>query len=403
MEKLNVPWFKVQNSGTIASISVVAITFFVTYMGFLQDNAPPPLSSRWIALICGAIYLFLLIKGESFVDQFGIVAYFATQLPLVIVIQFLLFESPTIWLINMPLVGIIVETVQGFWKWFLYLFLLSILTVSVGIQTGNWRSAILFTFYFAPALIFVVIFVRLTHAADEARVKAEELTADLEVANRQLGAYAMQAEELATTKERNRIAREIHDNLGHYLTVVNVQIKAAQAIMAHDPTKAQDALQKAQRLTEEGLTAVRQSISALRESPVDQKPLPEAIAALVQDNQSTGIVTEFGVQGEPRQLDPKASLTIYRAVQEGLTNIRKHARASRVDLVLDFRDPQEVQLTVVDNGVGTAVSATHSGGNGIEAGFGLLGLRERVQLLGGRIETKTAPGEGFALAIALPG
>ncbi|MEM7116481.1 MAG: sensor histidine kinase [Chloroflexota bacterium] len=389
-------YLSLENSGSIAAITVVGVTFFVTYMGLLQFDDPPPLTARWVALLLGGIYLWLLLQEGPVMARIGPHPYFAIQFSLVAIIQFILFESPTIWLIAMPLVGFIVEIYSGWLRWLFLLAVLSLLTLSVGLQTGNWLSAYLFTLYFSPALIFVVIFVRITQAANEQRAKAEQLTVDLAAANRQLGAYAAQAEELATTKERNRIAREIHDNLGHYLTVVNVQLKAAQAIMAQDPAKAQDALQKAQRLTEEGLTAVRQSVSALRESPIDQKPLPEAIAALVRDHQSTGIVTELDVQGEPRPLDPKASLTIYRAVQEGLTNIRKHARASRIDLRLDYRDPEQVQLWVVDNGVGTAVSTTNSG-------FGLLGLRERIQLLGGRIETKTAPGEGFELAIALPG
>lgn len=387
-------WFDAENRGNIATISVVCITFFVTYLGLLQDEVPPSLTARLVALLCGAFYLYFLIWDKSLLNRFGTAAYFIVQTALVVIIQFLLVQGPTIWLITMPLAGHVVALLSGWWRWLMYAVLLGIMAVSTGLQSGSLFTAFLFTLYFSPALIFVVIFVEITKQSEEARLKAEQLTTKLEAANQQLSVYATQAEELATTKERNRIAREIHDNLGHYLTVVNVQIKAAQAIMSQNPDKAQDALQKAQRLTEEGLTAVRQSISALRESPVDQQPLPEALAALVYENQSSGIVTELGIQGEPRQLDAKANLTIYRAVQEGLTNIRKHARASRVDLLLDYRNPETVQLLVIDNGVGTAVPS---------GGFGLLGLRERVQLLGGQINTKTAPGEGFQLAISLPG
>ena len=208
----------------------------------------------------------------------------------------------------------------------------------------------------------------------QARERAEQLTAELEEANVQLAAYATQAEELAMTQERNRLAREIHDNLGHYLTIVNVQIEAARVVMESDPDRALDAMNKAQELTQKGLARVRESVAALRESPVSNRPLGEAIASLVKEAQSSGIVTEFKVTGEPLTLEHKVALALYRAAQEGLTNVRKHARASRVDVLLDYQ-PDQVRLEVRDNGVGAAETA---------GGFGLLGIRERMQLLGGR-------------------
>ena len=205
----------------------------------------------------------------------------------------------------------------------------------------------------------------------------------------------MQVEELATTQERNRLAREIHDNLGHYLTVANVQIKAAQAVMDKDPTRAQVALDRAAQLTQDGLAAVRHSVAALRESPVGAVPLPEAVAALAAESQAAGIVVELAVEGRPRPLDARAELTLYRAAQEGLTNVRKHARASRVDLRLDYRDPAAVSLTIHDTGLGSDPAAESTG-------FGLLGLNERARQLGGRLTIDTAPGAGYELMLTLP-
>jgi len=194
------------------------------------------------------------------------------------------------------------------------------------------------------------------------------------------------------TQERNRIAREIHDSLGHTLTIVNVQIEAARVVMGSDPDRALDALNKAQDLTQKGLTRVRESVAALRESPVSKRPLGEAIASLVQEAQSSGIVTEFKVAGEPQTLENKVALALYRAAQEGLTNVRRHARASRVDVLLDFQ-PAEVRLEVRDNGVGAAKTSE---------GFGLLGIRERMQLLGGGLEINTGVGKGFCLMASVP-
>ncbi len=154
-------------------------------------------------------------------------------------------------------------------------------------------EAIVFSFTFIPAVFFVVVFTHLRLNEKRAREEAERLTAELERANRQLAAYAMQVEEMATTQERNRLAREIHDNLGHYLTVVNVQIEAARAVLAANPARAQDALAKAQKLTREGLTAVRQSVSTWRESPLDNQSLADAILGLTAEIRQAGIVAEF--------------------------------------------------------------------------------------------------------------
>jgi signal transduction histidine kinase len=133
-------------------------------------------------------------------------------------------------------------------------------------------------------------------------------------------------------------------------------------------------------------------VAALRESPVSNRPLAEAIASLVKEAQSTGIVTEFKVAGEPQPLENKVALALYRAAQEGLTNVCRHARASRVDVLLDFQ-PDEVRLEVKDNGMGAAATS---------GGFGLLGIRERMQLLGGRLEISTGAGKGFCLTASVP-
>jgi signal transduction histidine kinase len=242
------------------------------------------------------------------------------------------------------------------------------------------------------AILFVAAFADMRRKEQEARERAERLTAELEQANVQLAAYATQAEELAMTQERNRLAREIHDNLGHTLTIVNVQIEAARVVMRSDPDRALDALNKAQELAQKGLAGVRESVAALRESPVSNRTLGEAIASLVKESQSSGIVTEFEVTGEPLPLENKVALALYRAAQEGLTNMRRHARASRVDILLAFQ-PGQVRLQVRDNGVGAAET------NG---GFGLLGIRERVQLLGGKLEIRTSVGEGFSLSATVP-
>jgi len=251
---------------------------------------------------------------------------------------------------------------------------------------SRWIDAIVIALVYGTGIVFVVVFTRVAASERDART-------ELAAANQRLREHAAQIEDLATTKERNRLAREIHDSLGHYLTVVNIQIGAAQAILNQDQPRALDHLSKAQTLTQEGLAEVRRSVAALRASPTESRPLPLALTQLAEQWNTGGLSVNLIVGGTVRALTPQANLTLYRAAQEALTNVGKHANATKVDLHLDYRDEHSVQLSIQDNGVGGSKSA---------GGFGLLGVRERVQLLNGEVRLQTSPGKGFALEVELP-
>jgi signal transduction histidine kinase len=259
---------------------------------------------------------------------------------------------------------------------------------------SDWGMAFNAGVSFSAGVLFVIIFSYLTLREEQTRKEVERLLVERQQANDKLRQYALQAEELATAKERNRLAREIHDSLGHYLTVINVQAQAALALLESDPAQAREAMRKTQTLSQQGLADARQSVAALRASPVDNRSLPEALTELVEENRAAGIVTQLALLGDGRALSPQAKLTLYRTAQEGLTNVRKHARASRVDLTLDYRQPDAIQLVIEDNGVGSE----ETGG-----GFGLLGIRERVQLLQGSMACVTGRRQGFRLEVTLPG
>jgi signal transduction histidine kinase len=343
----------------------------------------------------GVIYLLLGLKADVIFDRlpggWAEAGFFSVQCALLFGIGLLL-ETRGTWLIGVPLVGFAVEQLARGQRWAVYVALCASLVLPLGLRYSNWASTLLSSVTVGTAILFVDVFAQMRLNEQQARERAEQLMVELEQANAQLAAYATQAEELAMTQERNRLAREIHDSLGHTLTTVNVQIEAARVVMDSDPDRALDAMNKAQELTQKGLARVRESVAALRESPVSRRPLGEAIASLVKEAQSTGIVTEFKVAGEPQALEHKVALALYRAAQEGLTNVCRHACASRVDVLLDFQ-PSEVRLEVRDNGVGAVKT------NG---GFGLLGIRERMQLLGGTLEIQTGAGKGFCLVATVP-
>jgi signal transduction histidine kinase len=215
--------------------------------------------------------------------------------------------------------------------------------------------------------------------------------ADLKAANDKLRAYADQVEENATLTERNRLAREIHDSLGHYLTVVIVQIEAAIAMRESEHERSIDSLRKAQGLAQKGLAEVRRSVTALR-LPVGSRSLIDSMNALFEECRASGVNTDFQLQGTPCRLPPLAELALYRAAQEGLTNVHKHSRAKSATITLEYSE-DTVRLIVHDDGIGRDNS---------EQGFGLIGLRERVQLLGGEVKIATGANQGFTLEIVLP-
>jgi signal transduction histidine kinase len=374
---------------------MVIVGYIVTFATVFGQGRTLTSLELLLGVSFGVIYLLLGLNAPVIFDRLPVgwadVLFFSVQCSLVLGIGLVLGTGGSVF-IGVPLAAFAVERLSPRQRWLVYAALVIIVILPRGLRSGAWINALFDGIIASAAVFFVAVFAQLRLNEQQAREQAEQLMAELEEANVQLAVYATQAEELAMTQERNRLAREIHDSLGHTLTIVNVQIEAAKVVMDSDPGRALDAMSKAQELTQTGLTRVRESVTALRESPISNRPLSEAIASLVKETQSNGIVTEFRVVGEPQALENKVALALYRAAQEALTNVRRHARASRVDVLLDFR-PSEVRLEVRDNGVGTAETA---------GGFGLLGIRERMQLLGGTVEIKTGLGKGFCLSARVP-
>ena len=242
-------------------------------------------------------------------------------------------------------------------------------------------------------LVAAVFAASLTHLV----LRERRSRAALARAHGRLREYAERVERLAAAQERNRVARDIHDGLGHSLTVVQMQVKAARAVLP-DVERADAVLAKAQRQAEEALAEVRRSVSALRE-PRPPVPLPEALRALADETSAAGVPTSLGVRGPARVLSPEAEESLFRAAQEGLTNVRKHARATRAEVVLDY-SAAAVSVEVRDDGAGLARAAD---GDGAAAGYGLLGVRERAAHAGGRMSLDSTPGRGATLRVEVPG
>ncbi|MBV9100362.1 MAG: two-component sensor histidine kinase [Candidatus Dormibacteraeota bacterium] len=203
----------------------------------------------------------------------------------------------------------------------------------------------------------------------------------------------------AALQERARLAREIHDVLAHSLTGLTVQLEGARLLLSRERADGAAVVQveRAQRLARSGLDEARQAVRALRG---DTMPGPEQLAALAAEFEAEGgPPCRLEVDGESRPLAPEARLALYRAAQEALTNVRKHSAANTVLLHLAWRE-REVDLVVEDRG---AASGAEAGGAlaSTGGGFGLAGIRERAELLGGSLDAAPT-GAGFRVHLRLP-
>jgi signal transduction histidine kinase len=259
---------------------------------------------------------------------------------------------------------------------------------------------------FSFAVVFVVLMARVVCLEKAGRVReqtsrmrAEELLAEVEHAHQQLQVYAERVAELATTEERNRVAREIHDGLGHALIAINVQLEKALVYYDKQPQEALQAIGDAKRVVKEALQDVRRSVRTLR---AEQEPFAciHGIALLVEQLRKNALLVDFEVSGDEERFSNLALLTLYRIAQEAFTNIQKHAQARRVQVSLYFTE-EEARLSICDNGCGFDAEHRLQQKAGTQDGYGLQGIRERIELVGGTFHLESQAGSGTRLLVTV--
>lgn len=314
------------------------------------------------------------------------------------------------------------------WDWLLFLVTIavffSILPLRVAIGTGiflyalmvlnlfvindwNWSSVYPNLLTLLPAFAFVAVFSLALRVQQEQRDRAERLlrqleesNAELERAHRQLQEYADEIEELTVVRERTRLAREIHDILGHHLSILNIQLETISKLQERDPARATVEIAEARRVAAQSMQEVRNAVAALRPASIATLSVTEALAQLGKEFERNAPATTLTLDFETDlpALSPDISLALYRAVQEALTNIRKHAQASKVLVRLRYENGA-IELLVLDNGQGASMGNAQQRGNG----FGLVGLRERIELLGGQVTHGPAEQDGYRVMVRVPG
>src|SRR5215203_1802634 len=261
-------------------------------------------------------------------------------------------------------------------------------------QDARFAGAAFLAGTMVPVAAFVVGICKAVLDAEQSRREARTLLRELEEANAELKRQAAKAKELAISEERARIAREVHDSVGHHLTAINLQLQNAERFGEKDPERARRKVREARESTLLALAEVRRSVRALKPPALEERSGAAALAALARSFDGAGPEVSFELEGEERVLSGEAELALYRATQEALTNTAKHSRARRVRVRLAF-EPEKTRLLVADDGEGVP--------EGIPAGgFGLAALRERVEALGGTLAAGNRPEGGFALKIVLP-
>jgi signal transduction histidine kinase len=399
----------------LAAIFYAGVLVVYSYMAFsgFYPQANPWLGS---AVITAAIVVLIVIDRLEY-RYLGEQSPWPTTLALLVVRMVIIaaaslsdglgFAYPSIFLLVVPFsFFLLAGSSYGFsgMIWIMYLM-------------GRWRDTIeaaerlartvppspppgprIFDLTFFLTLAFIASIAYLIRQERTSRLRAETLLHELEASHRQLQNYAEQVAELATMEERNRLAREIHDSLGHYLTVINVQLEKAIAFKARDAEAADQALKDAKHLASEALKDIRLSVGTLRSTP-EKFSLAQALAELVAHLENGQMTIDLQIEGDETGFSKQSLQTLYRAAQEGLTNIQKHAQANRVAVHIKLED-QQASLVISDDGQGFDPAIWVESKQ--ENHYGLQGIRERLELMRGSFKVESSPTHGTSLLVTVP-
>jgi signal transduction histidine kinase len=317
-----------------------------------------PLATYW-ALACTVVVLLVRLEDSYTVVLYGVVP--------------LMFITLGWWAI-VPVVG---------------------LTGLIGLALGSWGEgpARVGNLLFTAALAVVIgLFVEAVTRQSEQR---RDALAALAATRAELAEKARHAGVLA---ERERLSRELHDTLAQSFTSVVTHLEAAEQALDARPVEARRHLDTARRTARDGLGDVRRSVQALRPDLLQEAGLQVALDRLVRRwSEDTGVAAELRTTGRSFPLRPDTDTALLRTTQEALTNVARHARASRVVVSLSYLD-DVVTLDVDDDGVGFEATP----GPRVDGGFGLIAIRERIASVGGGFSVEAAAGQGTTVAVSVP-
>ncbi len=223
----------------------------------------------------------------------------------------------------------------------------------------------------------------------------------LQAANQELAHYASTLETLAVSRERNRLARELHDTLAHTLSGLSVQLETVKAYWAVQPETAYQLLAQSLAITRSGLDETRRALRSLRASPLEDLGLRLALQQMAESAAGRAPL-QLHLALSDKSLAPDVEQCLYRVAQEAIENVVRHARAQNLTVQFTVND-QQIVLVIEDDGVGTDQSAAPRSQEEQGGHFGLRGMRERAQLAGGQLTVSSQPGQGTRVQLLIEG
>jgi signal transduction histidine kinase len=296
---------------------------------------------------------------------------------------------------SLILVPLILTAWQYSFRWVLILglasslfeFLLLAQRIGLSPERLRWSTVALF----GRSLLTIFVGYIVSNLIEEQKRQRRELAQ----ANRQLIRYAATLEQLAVSRERNRLARELHDTVAHTLSGLAVQLDAVTALWQQMPPRARLMLEHALSITRSGLDETRRALQALRATPLEDMGLSLAIRDLAERTTvRSGLRLKLALVDHVGDVSPEVEQCYYRVAQEALENVIRHANARSVSVSLQ-REGRQLVLQVADDGTGFAAESDRERDQ-----LGIRGMRERAELIGGQLQVRSSKGEGTVVRLA---
>lgn len=256
------------------------------------------------------------------------------------------------------------------------------------------KSIIPMLFNYSVSIAFVVSMSYLVKLQIREREKLTYMNDELEKAYKKLIETSTVAQKLSLEQERTRIAREIHDTLAHTLTTLIIQLEACKKLSSLDPSRLLTELEKAQELSRSGFNDIKRSIKALRPKSMEEKSFLAAIISMINETMdNTNVhITLNNLLSQDINVVSQIEVALFRVIQESITNSIRHGQATEIEISIK-QDNNIIQLDIMDNGTGCT---------NIKKGYGIQGIRERIESLNGNVEFFTSQYKGFKTKVSIP-
>jgi signal transduction histidine kinase len=360
-------------------VIVALICLLLTYWTWIQDR----LGTVFLPLIIGIMTVLPILATWGIIQLFPRTPMLDPQ-------------SSVLRLIPFFLVSFLLVAWRYRWPYIL-LIILAIAALNLGIiwsfpsrEPGPFRGAL------STTLIQTVVFLAVGFFISFLMSRIRKQQQSLEEANLSLKHYASTLDQLATTRERSRLSRELHDTLAHTLSGLAVQLETVKAYWDVDRDMSHSSLEASLATAHSGLEETRRALKALRASPLDDLGFTGALRKMIQDTATrANLNLSLSMPDNLPVLSPDVEQCIYRITQEAITNVVNHAQAKNLNVKLEIiRD--KLILTIQDNGVGFSVEKSK-----YSSRLGLTGMRDRAELIGGILDIVSQPGLGTMIRLSL--